>query len=71
MTAPSDQPLTFAAWVRREREARGWTQKALADRARIAEVTVRKAEGGRHPQPICCWRCWGPLGFRVTSTKPT
>lgn len=46
---PPDAPLTFAAWVKRERDARGWTQKELSTRSGIAEVTIRKAEGGRPP----------------------
>ncbi len=56
-------PLTFAAWVKRERDARNWTQKELADRARIAEVTVRKAEGGRQPSTDLLLGLLGTFGI--------
>jgi transcriptional regulator with XRE-family HTH domain len=64
-TAPPDPPLTFAAWVRREREARGWTQKALATQAGIAEITVQKAEGGRPPSTDLLLGLLGAFGIPV------
>jgi transcriptional regulator with XRE-family HTH domain len=50
MAPPPEPPRTFAAWVRQQREARGWTQKALATAAGCAEVTIQKtARGERAP----------------------
>ena len=42
---------TFAAHMKQRREARGWDQKELAERAGIPYMTVYRLENGDHRTP--------------------
>lgn len=39
---------TFASWLRRSREARGWNQTEFSERAGITRGTIRVFEKGEH-----------------------
>jgi transcriptional regulator with XRE-family HTH domain len=43
--------MTLGAWVKHEREARGWSQSELARRAGLSSVFVNLIEQGKRPKP--------------------
>lgn len=52
MAKTDEQRGPVAAWARRERLARGWTQKQVADKLGIGEVSYRGNEAGRVSKPV-------------------
>lgn len=72
----------FGQWLRQRRKSLGLTQKALAQQAGCAEVTLRKIEaGGLRPSAqlaTCLARCLGTaeadvalvLEFALSETTP-
>jgi transcriptional regulator with XRE-family HTH domain len=47
----ADEESPFAAWVRSEREKKGWTQVQLADKAGLSGLQVSNIETGRTRNP--------------------
>ena len=43
--------MTFGDRLRHERESRGWTQKQLAEKARVPQETISRLETGKHRGP--------------------
>ena len=42
---------TFGQRLKRLREARGWSQQELADRAEVPYITIYRCERGQHQEP--------------------
>jgi len=42
---------TFGKRLKRLREARGWSQQELADRAEVPYITIYRCERGQHQEP--------------------
>ncbi len=43
--------LSFGDRLKRLREARGWSQQELADRAQVPYITIYRCERGLHQEP--------------------
>ena len=67
-SSPGGGPAPFPDWddvladigdrIRAERQARGWGQQDLADRARLDRVTVRRLEDGIGSIRVFVQACW-------------
>lgn len=72
--APSSPPSTdpFPAWVRDERQKRGWTLRELARRADLSYSTLSNIETGHHnPGPVARARLVALLTDQAPPASPT
>lgn len=55
-------PVTLAARLREARDAKGWTQTELAERAGVSQQVIGKIERGKARQPRYILEIAGALG---------